>query len=144
MKNVILLLSLAVTNNVFAHGENKFGPNKGYIRMPGTFHTELVPQSNNIYNIYLIDLSNKNPVVENSSVALEYKNHGKTISFNCLPSNDHFVCNSKEKIDQQNGELVVEAKRLGKKGNSAKYELPLNLNYKMKEESGHDMKNMHH
>ena len=42
--------------NLFAHGEDKPGPHGGYIRMPGSFHTEVVKEKAG-YRVYLLDIN---------------------------------------------------------------------------------------
>jgi hypothetical protein len=43
--------TMVLMSGVFAwgHGEDKPGPNGGYIQMPGAFHTELVPVSDKVF-----------------------------------------------------------------------------------------------
>ncbi len=127
MKGIILFLLLGISFNSFSHGEDKYGPNNGYIRMPGAFHTELVPLKNNKFKIYLMDVNNKNITVENSSVALTYKTNGKNIDFSCTKQVYAFECETSKAISTDKGELIVKAKRLNQTGKNAVYELPLRL-----------------
>lgn len=144
MKNIFLLLSLAITTNAFAHGEDKYGPNMGYIRMPGSFHTELVPQKDGSFLVYLLDLQNKKTATKDSSVELEIKTDSNRKIFNCIVSVDHFQCKNNEgKIEK--GNVEVTAKRLGIQAKKAIYELPLTLKGTKKSNSsmeGHGMKDM--
>lgn len=66
-----LLLSIFSTH-ASAHGENKPGPNGGYIRMPGAFHTEIVPNGKHKIKVYLLDIEWKNPSVINSKLEISY------------------------------------------------------------------------
>ncbi len=72
---------------VFAHGGDKAGPNGGHIKMPGAFHTELIlqPQKDSL-QIFLLDLSFKNPVVADSKVEVLYKNGSSTEALECKTS----------------------------------------------------------
>ncbi|MBY0414176.1 MAG: hypothetical protein K2Q18_08420 [Bdellovibrionales bacterium] len=144
MKQILFLLCLAISSNAFAHGEDKYGPNMGYIRMPGTFHTELVSQKDGSFLVYLLDLQNKNPSIKDSSVELELRNGDDKRTANCSAINDHFLCKGIEgKITR--GEITVKAKRLGIQAKEAVYKLPLTLKKAEKSNSsmeGHDMKNM--
>jgi hypothetical protein len=144
MKKMFVILSLIISTNAFAHGEDKYGPNMGYIRMPGTFHTEVVPQKDGSFLVYLLDLQNKNPATKDSSVELEIANGSSRKNFNCIISDDHFQCETKEGIIEK-GNVEVKAKRLGKQASKAIYELPLTLKGATKTNTsmeGHDMKNM--
>ena len=42
-----LVTFILMTSQSWAHGEDKYGPHKGFIRMPGAFHTELVLNGKN-------------------------------------------------------------------------------------------------
>lgn len=141
MKKILSLATvyLILTNTVLAHGENKFGPHEGYIRMPGSYHTELVQSHDDSFSVYLMDVNNKNPEVKNSSVKLTYINKNKSISFTCFPIDDHFSCKPDEKINSIKGKLIINAIRLNVKSNDAIYELPLKL---AGDEKKHDMSKM--
>ena len=56
MKYLILFASIWTATNAFAHGEDKAGPHGGFIRMPGAYHTEVVPVSKNQAKVYLLDM----------------------------------------------------------------------------------------
>ncbi|MBC7539333.1 MAG: hypothetical protein H7281_10970 [Bacteriovorax sp.] len=148
MKKLFLICSLIITTtttstNAFAHGEDKYGPNKGYIRMPGSFHTELVLQKDGSYFIYLLDLQNKNPAVKDSSVEMKIIS-SDIKNLTCMPMSDFFHCQG-EKLNLDKGKISLKAKRLGVEAREAIYELPLSLKKIEKLNSsmeGHDMKNM--
>lgn len=122
MRNFPLLLSLLITAQVWAHGEDKPGPHGGYISMPGAFHVELLPVSASQMKIYLLDAHWTNPTVEDSRVELSA---GKKNAAKCVAAKDHFVCNFAAPLDLQKGEVTVNATRENQKGNAAKYPLPL-------------------
>lgn len=122
-----LFLSL-ISLNVFAHGENKLGPNNGYIRMPGSFHTELVPDTDGNFMVYLLDVNNQNPAVKDSSVEFKMKDAEGSVTFKCLPMPDHFHCMNERKIKElKEASIIIKAKRLGVTGTDAVYKLPLTL-----------------
>lgn len=138
MKILISLLSFLLMNNVFAHGENKYGPHNGYIKMPGSFHTELLQNKDGSFLVYLLDLQNKNPAVKDSSVELRIIDAEKNEDFNCMAMGEHFHCLSNNKTFTK-GKIILKAKRLGIQGQEADYNLPLKLKTL---NEGHDMKNM--
>ncbi|MFZ3231520.1 MAG: hypothetical protein WA160_15035 [Pseudobdellovibrio sp.] len=128
MKNVILMLSVLFINTVaFAHGEDKLGPNGGYVRMPGAFHTELVPVNSNKFKVYLLDIEWKNPTLTGAKVDIYLK--GKPMKkATCEIKENYFLCNFPSKINMtKKGELKVIAEREGKIGAEVTYHLPFKL-----------------
>jgi hypothetical protein len=115
----VLFLGLSA----FAHGEDKLGPNGGFIQMPGAFHTELVPVNKSSVKVYLLDMEWKNPTTTDSSVNLTYKKR----KANCKKQADHFLCQFKVLNLNKDGELGLVAKRENAQGNPQTYELPLKL-----------------
>lgn len=86
---LLIMASLFCILDVWAHGEDKLGPDGGFIRMPGAFHAELVPLSKNQVKVYLLDIDWKNPSVKNSMVKLKVGKH----SASCLTKNkQYFLC----------------------------------------------------
>lgn len=146
----ILLLSNLFITQAFSHGEDKYGPNKGYIRMPGTFHTEVVPQEDGSYLVYLLDVQNKNPKVQDSSVDLELKTPSKSINFVCAAQNQtYFHCKSAEvKKESKSGQIILKTKRNAIAAKEAIYNLPFKLEFpnKSKETNSqtHEMHTMKH
>ena len=130
MKSVLLtssLLCLFVANISFAHGEDKYGPNKGFVRMPGAFHTEIVPVSKNKVKIFLLDIEWKNPSITKSSVALTYVGTNEMQS-ECNIESNYFMCKFPKTVNvYKKGELKLTAVREDQKGNVAIYKLPLKL-----------------
>ncbi len=125
--------------NVFAHGEDKLGPNGGYIRMPGAFHTEVV-QEKNSYKVYLLDINWQNPSTLDSSVSATIVNGKKKTELSCSKSDQFYTCSSEE---PQKGELQIKAKREGQLGNIAIYKLPLKLETQHDKKAEHKMKDHH-
>ncbi|WP_409477700.1 hypothetical protein [Pseudobdellovibrio sp. HCB154] len=141
MKNLLLIGFILTTSmSAFSHGEDKLGPNKGYVKMPGGFHTEVVPNNDGTFKVYLLDIQFKNPTVKNSKVSATIDNGQKT-EVTCSPKRNYFQCSSK-KGDLTKGTLSVTAERNSVKANEAVYDLPLalaktNTETKTDEHSGH-------
>lgn len=113
---------------LFAHGENKAGPNGGHIQMPGAFHTELViGAKKDTLRVFLLDLSFKNPVVKDSKVEMSYKKDNLIESLKCKPIENYFECNLEKSNEKKSGDLVVNASRLGAAARPAVYTLPLSF-----------------
>ena len=116
----IIFLSLLAN----AHGEDKPGPHGGHIKMPANFHTELVPEIDGSFRIYLIDLQFQNPSVQNSAVKVSLVSNKKKSSLNCFTMNDHFHCKGAKPFKK--GTLIITATRNGTLATmDAKYSLPL-------------------
>lgn len=125
-KSICTFLGLLVLPSMgFSHGEDKPGPHKGYIQMPGGFHTELVPISASRMHVYLLDLEWKNPLIENSSVELRHSFGKRSLNAKCSAAKDHFVCEFPDKVNMKKGQIDVKATRDHAAGNIAIYNLPL-------------------
>lgn len=119
-----LLLIMLITSFAHAHGEDQLGPHGGFIRMPGTFHIEVVPVNAQKIKIYLLDMAWKNPSVKNSKLEVRYKSNNA----NCTIKEISYICTFPSKISlNKSGELVVNATREGQKGSTITYDLPLEL-----------------
>lgn len=127
-----LLASLA-----HGHGEDKLGPHGGFIRMPGVFHTELVPDGTNGLKVYLLDVNWKNPSVKDSSVKIRYGKKGELAK--CEAKEElYYSCRFSGKVDvTKMGLLSVTSTREKQKGNEVTYPLPLKLVDYDKEHEGH-------
>jgi hypothetical protein len=125
--SLIIGFQLLVPLKVLAHGEDRLGPHQGFIQMPAAYHVELVIKNNEL-NIFLMDVNNKNPVTQNSSVELVLQNKDKRIVFDCLPSSDFFNCKTSLKVNFNSGKFILNSKREGKVGKEIFYNLPLKIN----------------
>lgn len=125
MKTLLTLILLTVSIKSFGHGEDKFGPNGGYLKMPAGFHTEVVPDKDGKIKVYLLDINFKSPVVKNSKVVATI-NNGNKKDINCTAKRDHFLCET-SKADLAKGTLSIVAERSSVKGAEAIYDLPLTL-----------------
>ena len=122
--SVLILTAFFIQGQALAHGENKPGPHGGFIRMPGVFHTEVVPTGANSFNVYLLDMAWRNPSTKKSKVVA----HLKETKTNCSIEADHFVCQLDKNADlKETGTLTIEAMREEKIGKPAIYPLPLKL-----------------
>ncbi len=143
MKNMLILLTAIVPTFVFAHGEDSAGPHSGFIKMPGTFHLELVPEGKREFKLYLLDMNWKNPSMKDASVSVSYAN-AKKMKATCTPSTDFYRCQFPSSIDlSKKGVIYIESQREGQKGNEVSYQLPLKLIQKdtTRQNGGH---NKHH
>lgn len=125
MKHILISLTVLLAA-IFAsaHGEDKPGPNGGYIKMPANFHTELVPIADGTFKVYLLDIQFQNPTVEKSNIKVVAISGKNKIAVNCVPMNDHFHCTPKKSF--KTGSLTIKATRNSTKASmDAKYTLPL-------------------
>lgn len=141
MKTMIFtfLMTLIIGKDAaYAHGEDKLGPNGGFIRMPGAFHTEVVPHGPNKVKVFLLDIEWKNPTVLNSSLSASLKSK-KTSQGKCEIQKNYYLCNFPDEVDlSKKGQLTITAKRDNQTGNEVSYELPLKL---QKIDGGHSSHN---
>lgn len=131
MKSFFPVVTVLLMAPLFAlaHGEDKPGPNDGFIRMPGAFHTEVIPMTSNSFKVFLLNIAWKNPSVKDSSVKAVYRsaaNHKSDAV--CKAETNFFVCKFPANVDiSKSGKLEVQAEREAKKGIVASYPLPLKL-----------------
>lgn len=126
-----------MATQAFAHGEDKLGPHGGYVRMPGAFHTEVVPEGKDQIKVYLLDINWKNPSTKNSSVEITLQKKPKA-PIQCQAQNDFFICALPAGTNlQKKGKLFVTSQREEQKGNQATYDLPLKLEKPENEHNGH-------
>ncbi|VVC76383.1 hypothetical protein AQUSIP_16950 [Aquicella siphonis] len=108
----------------FAHGENLPGPNGGFIRMPGAFHIEVIPQQNG-FKILLLDIGFQHPLIQHSTVKAVIKQDTKSMELRCKPKQNYFYCSVDPKQLAKATSLEVTAVRNNAKGAPAIYPLPL-------------------
>jgi len=125
MKLFSLLISILVSLNVFAHGEDTPGPHNGYVKMLGTFHVEAAADTDGSFHVFLLDVNFKNPTIKNSSIEMNFVHGGTKNPFTCkVMGGNHFHCKPQGKYNLQRGKLFVKAKREGAVGEGS-YDLPL-------------------
>lgn len=130
LKKLMFLMIILGSTLSFAHGEDRLGPHGGYIRMPGAYHTEVIPKPNGVLQVFLLDMEWKNPTTQDSIVRAELVSDSKKLrSIGCRPNGDHFQCEFPPKTDfQKSGDqIVIESTRLKQKGHRAAYDLPFRL-----------------
>lgn len=113
-----------------AHGEDVPGPHGGEIRMPGAYHTEVILLARNRLRIFLLDMSWKNPTIQNSEVGAVVR--GKTDSRAvCEKEDNTFVCTFGDDVNlSKKGSFEIQSTRDGVKGATAKYKTPLKFGAK--------------
>lgn len=109
------------------HGEGELGPHGGYIKMPGEFHVEVVPKTNQSFDVYLLDLQNREPLTLASQLTAEIEQKNVERRFSCETAGDHYHCNLPEGFNLSEGELTIQAVRRERTGREATYSLPLRL-----------------
>jgi hypothetical protein len=129
LNKYLFVISLFISFQVYAHGEDKFGPNGGYIRMPANFHTEVVKINAKKIQVYLLDIQFKNPTVQNSDVTGSHYIAHSEYKLNCrAKKKKYFECISKTALLE--GHLKISARRNDKTSYDAYYPLPLRLEEK--------------
>lgn len=131
-----LILSLLFTSIGHSHGEDKLGPNGGYIRMPGAFHTEVVMDGSNKLRVYLLDMNWMNSSVKDSALEVTVIQSNQTSKGKCVIVDNYYSCELPEGFNQKPGIMKVKALRKKLKGNAV-YELPLQLKKIEKTEKNH-------
>ena len=128
MKNTLCFVTTMVLSALaFSHGEDKIGQKKGYISMPGAFHTEVILSGKNEIKVYLLDIEWKNPSVVRSEVKASIVS-GQTTQASCVAKDMYFLCSFPKQTNlKKKAELQVLATREGQVGTVAKYNLPLKL-----------------
>lgn len=114
---ILSLLALTFAISALGHRENQPGPHGGVIRMPGSFHTELVVIGGTA-KIWLLDGNFKNPTTKNSTLSVKVAN----TEVHCVNNKDHFECHLTRE-QQKAGELKVRAARSGLSGKEVTYPL---------------------
>lgn len=114
----------------FAHGEDQEGPHGGHIQMPASFHTEVIPDKDGSFHIFLLDMNFKNPTIKDSEIQARIVSGKKTTLLPCaVMGNNHFHCKAQGKVQGKaplTGTLFLKAKREGVQAQmDAEYKLPL-------------------
>lgn len=121
----IMFLLVAICEISFGHGEEKPGPHGGHIRMPGAFHTELVPSGESTFKLYLLDMNWKNSTVQNSKLNIKIAQGGQLGDASCKQQADHFFCSVPKGFSLKKGRLIVNSSRDNSPGAEVIYNLPL-------------------
>lgn len=125
MLSVVVLGFNAI--RIFAHGEDSVGPHGGVIRMPGAFHTELKQVDSKTFQLYLLDMEWKDPIVENSKVSVSLVRSGRVVTkLKCNVREVFFECKVNGQKNIVHGDrFLVQASRQGMLGHEVSYAYPL-------------------
>ncbi|MBM9591093.1 hypothetical protein JWG41_11585 [Leptospira sp. 201903075] len=129
IKNLVKIAIFALfisSQQMSAHGEQKPGPHGGVVRMPGAFHTEVLPYQNLGFKVYLLDINFENPTSKNSKLNGKVVSSGKEFPLKCSSHPDHFYCEIPKGSSMNTGELILSPEWNFQKGADVKYKLPLN------------------
>ncbi len=132
MKSLIIIAILICSNVAYSHGENAPGPHKGYIRMPGVFHTELVPVGVSKFKLYLLDMKWKNPSIKDSKLDAKIAADNKFSEIACTKNTHYYECLIPEGFSLKQGQLTISATRENSPGADMVYDLPLSFNLEKK------------
>ncbi|MGZ3743406.1 MAG: hypothetical protein ACXVB1_14480 [Pseudobdellovibrionaceae bacterium] len=129
IKHLISAAIICLSLNASSHGEDKLGPNGGYIQMPGAYHTELVPDGPHKLKVFFLDISWKTQALNNSNLQIKYVGKKSSSNANCEPQGKtYFSCTFPNDADlSKPGKLIVNSQHEGQKGNEVMYKLPLKL-----------------
>lgn len=144
MKNTIVVITVLLGQLAYGHGENKPGPHKGYVKMPGAFHTEVVPNGASKFKIYLLDINWKNPSLKDSKLDIKVLHRDKAGNVECSPKHEYFQCQLPDSFSLKMGKLVVNATRENATGVEVSYSLPLSFKEDSDTEMQHSNHNGHH
>lgn len=140
IKNLLKLVFFTMflsLHQISAHGEHKPGPHGGQIRMPGAFHTEVLPYQNLGFKVYLLNINFENPTSKNSKLFGKVVTKGKEFPLKCSGHPDHFYCEIPNGISVEEGELILSPVWNFQKGADVKYKLPLIELKEQKKENHH-------
>ncbi len=135
LKTTSLAILFLCTELALGHGEDKQGPNGGFIRMPGAFHTEVLLTSPNTLKVFLLDIEWANPSVNKSDLQIVHSSKKKA---ECKIQENFYTCVFPKNVNlKKKGSLKVNATRESQKGNEVSYPLPLKLEVVDDGHSGH-------
>ncbi len=104
----------------FAHGEHRPGPHGGEIRMPGSFHTEVVSPTPTTFQVYILGVQFEDRPPQGWTVSSSYDGSPAT----CERTRSSFSCRLKTGSLRAPGMLEIKVTR-GNKESTANYETPL-------------------
>ena len=122
---VTLIMTCLLSTAAFAHGMSKLGPHNGYVRMPGSYHVELVPESAG-YRVYFLDMQFKNISVKDATTTMVIKSD-QSGTIGCKKEDGYFLCPVEKQILKTAKEIVLETSVNGKTKAASRYSLPLSL-----------------
>jgi len=120
---IILVLGIGSELEAQTYDEEAPGPHGGYMQRPTNFHTEVIPNKDSSFKIYLLDLELRSSVAKNSKVVAWVSSNRIRTDFQCRSQIDHFHCKGTKTLST--GTLFVRAIRNGVVGAiDATYDLP--------------------
>lgn len=122
---VTMIMTYLLSTGLFAHGMNKPGPHNGYVRMPGSYHVELVPESAG-YRVYFLDMQFKDISIKDATATMVIKSD-QAGTLNCKKEAEYFLCPVEKKILKNAKEIVLETSINGKTKSGSRYSLPLSF-----------------
>lgn len=125
LRTVIMMSLFGLAPAAWAHGENKPGPQGGYIRMPGAYHVELIPYQNQGFKVRLLDLQFRPAPLKGAKLRLVWQQGKQQQVLRCGVHPDHFYCEGPEGKRPNRGRLILSSEHLGRKGLDVTYLLPL-------------------
>lgn len=125
MRRIFGGLGLLFTTLGYSHGMDKPGPHGGYIRMPGAYHTEVVPMQEGGWRVYLLSDNLKEPTTRRSVVSGHLETKGGIVPLKCVALTDYFQCTSQISLDVTPAQLRIRSSRDGGAPGLAIYRLPL-------------------
>ncbi len=126
MKFIVFTLIAISARISWGHGESQPGPHGGFIRMPGAFHSEILPVGGGQFKVFLLDINWKNPSVKNSLLELNHIEK-KKVKATCEEMEAlYFLCSFPKNLNvTKKGTLLLLSQREGQKGQEVSYQLPL-------------------
>lgn len=113
-------------SSAYGHGEDKPGPNGGHIRMPASFHTELVMEaSGTSFKVYLSNVRFADADTKSSEISVVARTSGGDLSVPCSAKGDHFLCSITKDGAKKLEQLRVTAKYKDQPRATAIYKFPL-------------------
>jgi hypothetical protein len=120
---VTIFAAFALSASSYAHGMNKAGPHGGYVRMPGTYHVELVPAGKEL-KVYFLDMNFAPIPINQASVTLTL-NGKKPLKAQCLKEMHFFRCDTNEQSIKNYKEVLLETSKDGETPATSNYKIPL-------------------
>lgn len=103
------------TSLALAHGEQAPGPHGGKIQMANIIHTEVNPDKDGSFHIFLMDKNIENPTVKNSSLGATIVSGKTKMPLTCsVMGGSHYHCKTKSQRPTT-GSLILDANRDGVK-----------------------------
>lgn len=121
-----LIFLVFLSTSALAHGEDKPGPHGGHVRMPASFHTELLQDSSAFtFKIYLSDVHFGNVDNKTSELSAKALTSSGDVELSCQKVETFFQCSAPLPSGVVASELRVNSKYKDQPRATAIYKLPL-------------------